>query len=167
MFFYQETGSLLNFLNGLALPRPDQQTLKGLSSQIMSRVSYFFFLIPLMYTTRKNATLCNMCLKFVNNLLECEMIKIDVIIVRGGLVQILFNLLKYYSDNSNNFEPKHEQDKKLAGDSESQMIKDLKRLFCTVARQLLKLNENSDTDNLVYFLNSLLYLCYESSNIGE
>ncbi len=50
--------------------------------------------------------------------------------------------------------------------SSKEIISDLKQLFCVVTRCLLRFNESQDVDNFSFYLNSIISLCYDSSNIG-
>ncbi len=50
--------------------------------------------------------------------------------------------------------------------SNKEIISDLRQLFCIVTRLLLRFNENQDVDNFTFYLNSLISLTYDSSNIG-
>jgi hypothetical protein len=151
---------------------PDSQYLKSISSQIIHRINYVYLLMSLLYSSRKNMKLCQNILSFIHNLLEIDIVKVDFLISKAGLLQVLINLLKFYSDESNyeiiklqtNLKQLNDQNNKTGFDLI--IINDLKNFFSLINRALLKFNENQDSDNFSYFINSLVSLCYDSSNIG-
>jgi len=143
---------LLNQPFSFQNPMPDSQYLKSISGQINSRVTYCYILIALLYSTRKHLQTCHNTLRFLMLLLQSDCIKIEFLISKAGLIQVLFNLLRYFSDANVN--------------SNKEIINDLRQLFCIVTRLLLRFNENQDVDNFTFYLNSLISLTYDSSNIG-
>ncbi len=151
---------------------PDSQYLKSISSQIIYRINYLYLLTSLLYSSRKNMKLCQNILYFVHILLELDIVKVDFLISKAGLLQVLINLLKFYSDESNYEIIKLQTNLKQLNDPHSKngfdliIINDLKNFISLINRALLKFNENQDSDNFSYFINSLVSLCYDSSNIG-
>ena len=109
----------------------------------------------MLYSTRKTIQLCHQTLQFITLLLQCDIVKIDFLISKAGLIQVLFNLLRFFSDT--NYQ---------SASSSKEIINDLKQLFCIVTRCLLRFNESQDVDNFSFYLNSIISLCYDSSNIG-
>jgi len=109
----------------------------------------------LLYSTRKSIQLCHHTLHFLTLLLQCDIVKIDFLISKAGLIQVLFNLLRFFSDTYYQ-----------STSSSKEIISDLKQLFCVVTRCLLRFNESQDVDNFSFYLNSIISLCYDSSNIG-
>jgi len=109
----------------------------------------------LLYSTRKSIQLCHQTLHFLTLLLQCDIVKIDFLISKAGLIQVLFNLLRFFSDTYYQ-----------STSSSKEIISDLKQLFCVVTRCLLRFNESQDVDNFSFYLNSIISLCYDSSNIG-
>jgi len=143
---------LLNQPFSFQNPTPDSQYLKSIPGQINSRVTYCYILIALLYSTRKHLQTCHNTLRFLMLLLQSDCIKIEFLISKAGLIQVLFNLLRYFSDVNVN--------------SNKEIIIDLRQLFCIVTRLLLRFNENQDVDNFTFYLNSLISLTHDSSNIG-
>lgn len=109
----------------------------------------------MLYSTRKSIQLCHQTLHFLTLLLQCDIVKIDFLISKAGLIQVLFNLLRFFSDTYYQ-----------STSSSKEIISDLKQLFCVVTRCLLRFNESQDVDNFSFYLNSIISLCYDSSNIG-
>jgi len=109
---------------------PDAGFLKSISGHITARLNYFYILIALMYSSRKNMKLCQNCLNFLKMLLELEIVKIDFLIAKAGLIQVLINLLKFFSDERNF--PKEEKENELP------ILVDLKSFFCLMTRLLLR-----------------------------
>ena len=109
----------------------------------------------MLYSTRKSIQLCHHTLHFLTLLLQCDIVKIDFLISKAGLIQVLFNLLRFFSDTYYQ-----------STSSSKEIISDLKQLFCVVTRCLLRFNESQDVDNFSFYLNSIISLCYDSSNIG-
>ncbi len=67
---------------------------------------------------------------------------------KAGLLQVLINLLKFYSsDDSSMLET-------------LPVINELKNFISLINRALLKFNENQDSDNFSYFVNSLVSFFY-------
>ena len=154
---------------------PDSQYLKSISSQIIYRINYVYLLTSLLYSSRKNMKLCQNILNFIHTLLEMDIVKVDFLISKAGLLQVLINLLKFYSDESNYEVIKSQTNLKQLSEQNNNnnknsfdllIINDLKNFFSLINRALLKFNENQDSDNFSYFINSLVSLCYDSSNIG-
>jgi hypothetical protein len=138
---------------------PDGQYLKSMSTKIGARLSYLYLLVSMVYSTRKKFSLCKKCLNFISILLENGIVKVDFLINRAGLLQVLFNLLNFISEQS------------LLGKQSSEcddIFNDLKQFFCLLTRFLLRcLNENQEIyDNFNYFLNTLISVCYDSANVG-
>lgn len=128
----------------------DELFLKTVASQIFSRVSYVTILVSLLYSTRKNSFLCLDSLKFITSLLKLELVKIDYLITKSGLLQVLFNLLRFFSQ-----EP-----------TEQEIMNEMKKIFSLITRLLIRYNEIQDFDNFGFYLNSMVSLCYDSSNVG-
>ena len=63
-------------------------------------------------------------------LLELEIVKIDFLIAKAGLIQVLINLLKFFSD-----ERKFSKEEK---ENELPILVDLKSFFCLMTRLLLR-----------------------------
>jgi hypothetical protein len=110
--------------------------------------------------------LCKNTLDFLKLLLETELIRIDFVVSRSGLVQVLINLLKFYSENLAHHSTTVTGERKpgLNGKKEPAVLTSLKNLFTLVCRLLLKLNENQDADLFSYFANCLINLCYNSNS---
>lgn len=79
---------------------PDNQELKAQATYILSRQTYLYILISLIYSSRKNVNLCRLSLIFLTQLVECEIVLIDFLVSRAGLLQMLLNLLIYFSDST-------------------------------------------------------------------
>ena len=129
----------------------DESFLKTVASQILSRVNYVTILVSFLYSTRKSFQLCLDCMKFITSLLKLELIKIDYLISKSGLLQVLFNLLRYFSEISN---------------ETNEIMNEMKKLFSLLTRLLIRYNETQDFDNFGFYLNSMVSLCYDSSNVG-
>ena len=117
---------------------PDAQFFKSNSGHITARLNYLYILIALMYSSRKNMKLCQSCLNFLKLLLELELVKIDFLIAKAGLLQVLINLLKFFSDAKNFHKSKDEKEflKDLP------ILVDLKSFFCLMIRLLLRYVHN-------------------------
>ena len=112
---------------------PDAQFLKSISTHITARLNYLYILISLMYSSRKNMKLCRDCLNFLKLLLELEIVKIDFLIAKAGLIQVLINLLKFFSDEKNLQKSKEKENVK-----DLPIFNDLKGFFCLMTRLLLR-----------------------------
>lgn len=139
--------------------RPDSQYLKSVSSHITYRLNYIYILTSLLYTSRKNMQLCQNIMSFLSTLLELEIVKIDFLIGKACLLQVLINLLRFYSNSSNfsiiiknKYNTKNEKNAmktstssslKIDEDEKNQIndmpiINDFKNFFCLITRHLLK-----------------------------
>jgi hypothetical protein len=135
-------------------------------------------IISLTYSCRRNMTLCRNSLNFLTTLLEHDIVKIEFVIIKAGLLQVLINLLRFYSDSSQNtscyWAEKEKNQSKMNSAVDDQkaysndlaIIDDLKRFFWLITKLLLRFNENQDIDNFSCFLNTLISLCFDSANIG-
>ena len=98
-------------------------------------------------------------------LLETELIRVDFVMSRTGFLQVLINLLKFYSENIlNSYESTASTDESK---KEHAVLTSLKRVFCLIGRLLLKLNENQDIDLFGYYANALINLCFNSNSNHE
>jgi hypothetical protein len=107
--------------------------------------------------------MCKSTLDFMKILLETEIIRIDFVVSRTGLMQVLINLLKFYCENMSN----SAENNKSGTKKEPGVLVSLKNLFSLICRLLLKLNENQDTDLFSYYCNSLINLCFNSNSNSE
>ena len=133
---------------------PDNQTLKSLGGHIGSRHTYVTILVALLYSTRKNLSLCQNCMRFIHSLLELDLVKVDFVISKSGLLQVLFNLLRYFSELTE------------LNESKIELVTDMKLMFSLITRLLIRFNEGHELDNFGFYLNSMVSLCYDSANIG-
>lgn len=148
--------------------RPEHQQLKSEQTHIISRSSYLCILASLLYASRKNVDLCRNILIFLKLLLETEIIRIDYIIIKTGLFQVLINLLKFLSENLSSSNPiELNNNVKNTTLKEPPVITSLKNVMCVICRLLLKLNENQDVDLFGYMANAMLNLCYSSNSNPE
>jgi hypothetical protein len=129
------------------------------SSHITYRLNYIYILTSLLYTSRKNMQLCQNIMSFLSTLLELEIVKIDFLIGKACLLQVLINLLRFYSNSSNfsiiiknKYNTKNEKNAmktstssslKIDEDEKNQIndmpiINDFKNFFCLITRHLLK-----------------------------
>ena len=141
------------------IKRPDIELLKSASSQITSRITYVYFLVSFLYSTRKNIELCQNNLRFLTILLQNDLVKIDFLITKAGLLQVIFNLLRYFSEFEGHIKTETSETDSLP------IINDLKHFFLIITRILLRFNENQD-ENLTFYLNSLISLSYDTANTG-
>ena len=130
-----------------------------MSSHITYRLNYIYILTSLLYTSRKNMQLCQNIMSFLSTLLELEIVKIDFLIGKACLLQVLINLLRFYSNSSNfsiiiknKYNTKNEKNAmktstssslKIDEDEKNQIndmpiINDFKNFFCLITRHLLK-----------------------------
>lgn len=122
----------------------DLNVLKSQQNHIITRQSYLFIFLSLIYSSRSNVSLCKNGIKFLSQLLKSEIVKIEFLINKAGLIQVLIELLKYFSDVSNidkiicEKNPTEMVNKSLESLSKSPIINDLKQFFCLVAEHLLK-----------------------------
>jgi hypothetical protein len=103
--------------------------------------------------------LCQNIMSFLSTLLELEIVKIDFLIGKACLLQVLINLLRFYSNSSNfsiiiknKYNTKNEKNAmktstssslKIDEDEKNQIndmpiINDFKNFFCLITRHLLK-----------------------------
>lgn len=76
--------------------QPDEHSLKSFTSAVSARSHYLPLIVSFLYSCRKNYQLCHQCMEFVAKLLRLELVRVDFIISKCGLLQVLFNLLRYY-----------------------------------------------------------------------
>lgn len=120
----------------------DQSALKSNQNHVASRQSYIFIFLSLIYSSRKNYLLCQNGLRFLTQLLNSEIIKIEFLITKAGLIQVILELLKYYSDMSNIEKIISKENDSINYTIESlskfSIINELKHVFSIVAGLLLK-----------------------------
>lgn len=141
---------------------PDSQQLKSQTPYIIGKQSYFYLLISLIYSARNIVKLCRNGLNILYELVDLEIVRIDFLISRAGLLQMLINLLKFYSDSTANLTIKRDTEKE-----HSDVVNDLKNFLSLIGRLLLRLNENQDLELFDYYFNSLTYICFNSANNGR
>jgi len=77
---------------------PDDAVLRQAGGHVNSRLAYVTLLVSLLYSTRKNFGLCQLCVRFVAALLRLELVRVDYLISKSGMLQVLFNLLRFFSE---------------------------------------------------------------------
>lgn len=137
----------------------EPQMLKSQAPYILAKQSYFYLFLSLIYSARKSVSLCRSGLGILFELVDLEIIRVDYLISRAGLLQVLLNLLKFYSDPVN-VKSSGEQDEL------NLMVTDLKNFLFLIGKLLLRLNENQELELFDYFINSLTYICFNSANNG-
>lgn len=145
---------------------PDENSLKLSADHINARLGYVIILVSLLYSTRQSLTLCQSCLRFVAMLMRLELVKVDYLISRSGLLQVLFNLLRFFSEK---MDKEQIQSENVAKETEDQftIMNDMKQVFGLITRLLIGRSESADNvDNYTAYLNTIVSLCYDSTNIG-
>ena len=153
----------------------DYQYIKQFIPNIVSHISYINLLIALIYTARMNLVLLHKCLQFLTLLFDFNEIssKIDYFLYRSALLQVLFNLLHYFTVENVNEEVCDDNSSQNASlnINSNRIISDLKELFCAVIRTLFKQPDNIDIvqkiENYSYLLNVFINYTYDSVNIGK
>lgn len=135
---------------------PDSQQLKSQTAYILGKQTYLYILVSLIYSARKALTLCRGGLCVLFELADLEIIRIDFLISRAGLIQMLINLLKFYSDPYCCVKSSNEE--------LTAIVNDIKNFLCLIGRHLLRLNENQDLELFDYYINTLTYMCFNSAN---
>ncbi len=181
-FFEYTISIILNqifiFNNNLSNLEIDYQYLKQYITNVVSRISYINLLISLLYTARKNLKLLHKCLQFLILLLDFSEIsnKIDYFLHRSAILQVLLNLLHYFTveyvtvnNKSDEIEEAVEVENGII--SSNTVINDLKELFCLIMRASFRLPDSIDIvqkiENYSYFFNIFINYTYDSANIGK
>jgi len=81
----------------------DEIILREAAGHINERTAYVTILVSIIYSSRKNHVLCEYCLKFLGTLLKLELVRVDYLISKSGLLQVLFNLLRFFSEKTQVF----------------------------------------------------------------
>jgi len=127
----------------------DLQMIKSASTSIQSRLNYVLLLISMLYSSRKNVKLCRECLNFLFVVSELEIVRVEFLINKGGLIQVLINLLQFYSE-INHSTKQQEQAQQPAINRETiesdkpneneylKILNEIKSFFCLLTRLMLK-----------------------------
>lgn len=75
--------------------QPDEDFLKSIGPTVGARTHYVPLIVSFLYSCRKNYQLCQQCMGFVTKMLRLELVRVDFVISKCGLLQVLFNLLRY------------------------------------------------------------------------
>lgn len=166
---------IFTFTNSSLHLEMDQNFLKPLIPNIVSRLNYINLLIALIYTARKNLKLLHKCLQFLILLFDFNEIycRMDFFLYKSSLLQILLNLLHYFTVE---YECSERDDSQSCPQSDSlninrnNIINDLKEIFCTIVRSLFKQPDNVDNvqkiENYSYIFSIFINYTYDSANIG-
>jgi hypothetical protein len=178
--FFEYTISIIinqifNFASDSIHLEIDHNYLKPLIGNILSRLIYFNLLIALIYTARKNLKLLHKCLKFLILLFDFNEIsnKIDHILNKSALLQILLNLLHYFTVEYVAVETEAQSfpQNETININSNNIVNDLKELFCIIVRSLFKQPDVIDNvqkiENYSYIFSILINYSYESVNIGN
>ena len=82
-------------------------------------------LVSLLYSGRANHALCQRGLAFLARLLRLELVRVDFAIGKCGLLQVLFNLLRYFSDVA-------------ASEQVLGLVSDLRQMFSLITKLLIR-----------------------------
>lgn len=74
--------------------QPDEHFLKSIGPTVGARSHYMPLIVSFLYSCRKNYQLCQQCMGFVTKMLRLELVRVDFVISKCGLLQVLFNLLR-------------------------------------------------------------------------
>ena len=178
--FFEYTISIIinqifNFASDSIHLEIDHNYLKPLIGNIVSRLIYVNLLISLIYTARKNLKLLHKCLHFLILLFDFHEIssRIDQILNKSSLLQILLNLLHYFTVEyiASESEPQSLPQYESTIINSNDIVNDLKELFCLIVRSLFKQPDSIDNvqkiENYSYIFSLFINYTYESVNIGN
>ncbi len=151
-------GKLLNTADFNLKHLFDLQIIKSASSTIQSRLNYVLLLISMLYSSRKNVKLCRECLNFLFVVSELEIVRVEFLVNKAGLIQVLINLLQFYSDINHSTKLQEQQkmqqqqvnqkqflyqqssgEKDAKNDNEClKILHEIKGFFCLLTRLMLK-----------------------------